>query len=80
MGRIHLFEFEDQKWFPSFLRNFGTDFLQFLANKTKMYQPIVSILEKGLKKSRTNHIVDLASGGGGGLIWLGEALKQKYLN
>ncbi len=35
MARIHLFEFENQAWFPSFLRNYGTDFLQFLSNKTK---------------------------------------------
>lgn len=41
MGRIHLFGFEDQKWFPDFLRNYGTDFLQWLANRTKMYRPVV---------------------------------------
>ena len=76
MGRIHLFEFEDQKWFPSFLRNYGTDFLQFLSNATKMYRPIVTVIEKGLKKSNTCHIVDLGSGGGGGFIWLNSELKK----
>ncbi len=76
MGRIHLFEFEDQKWFPAFLRNYGTDFLQFLSNKTKMYRPIIPILKKGLDKTKTNTIVDLASGGGGGLIWLNSELKK----
>lgn len=76
MSRVHLFEFEDQQWFPSSLRNYGTDFLQFLANKAKIFKPIVPMLEKALKKSQTNHIVDLASGGGGGLVWLGEALKK----
>ena len=76
MGRIHLFEFEDQKWFPSFLRNYGTDFLQFLSNKTKMYKPIIPIIENGLLKSKTNQIVDLGSGGGGGLIWLNSELKK----
>ncbi|MEW4925605.1 hypothetical protein [Algibacter sp. 2305UL17-15] len=77
MGRIHLFEFEDQKWFPIFLRNYGTDFLQFLSNKTKLYKPIVPILIKGLQKSKTNQIVDLGSGGGGGLIWLNSELKKE---
>jgi len=77
MGRIHLFEFEDQKWFPIFLRNYGTDFLQFLSNKTKMYKPIISIIKKGLKKSGTNQIIDLGSGGGGGLIWLNSELKKE---
>jgi hypothetical protein len=76
MGRIHLFEFEDQKWFPTFLRNYGTDFLQFLSNETKMYKPIVPIIEKGLRKSKTNRIIDLGSGGGGGLIWLNSELKK----
>ena len=76
MGRIHLFEFEDQKWFPTFLRNYGTDFLQFLSNKTKMYKPIVSLLEGVLKESDNNQIIDLGSGGGGGLIWLNEELKR----
>ncbi|WP_299437757.1 hypothetical protein [uncultured Aquimarina sp.] len=76
MGRVHLFEFEDQKWFPTFLRNYGTDFLQFLSNKTKMYKPIVSVIEKGLRNSKTNQIVDLGSGGDGGLIWLNSELKK----
>jgi len=47
MGRIHLFEFEDQQWFPSFLRDYGTDFLRFLSTKTAMYKPIIPIIEKG---------------------------------
>ena len=76
MGRIHLFEFEDQKWFPSFLRNYGTDFLQFLSNKTKMYKPIIPIIKKGLDMAGTNKIVDLGSGGGGGLLWLNSELKK----
>jgi len=77
MGRIHLFEFEDQKWFPTFLRNYGTDFLQFLSNKTKLYKPIIPIIEKGLQKSNAHQIIDLGSGGGGGLIWLNTELKKE---
>ena len=76
MGRIHLFEFEDQKWFPSFLRDYGTDFLQFLSNKTKMYKPIIPIIKKGVKRSGENQIIDLGSGGGGGLIWLNSELNK----
>ncbi|GAA4277426.1 hypothetical protein [Aquimarina mytili] len=76
MKRIHVFEFEDQKWFPSFLRNYGTDFLQFLSNKTKMYKPVVPLIKDVLQKSNTNQIIDLGSGGGGGLIWLNTELKK----
>lgn len=76
MARIHLFEFEDLEWFPGFLRNYGTDFLQFLANKTKMWKPVVPILQKALKKAGSHRMIDLASGGGGGLLWLNETLKE----
>ncbi|MDP4680180.1 MAG: hypothetical protein NWS46_07410 [Cyclobacteriaceae bacterium] len=76
MGRLHIFKFEDLEWFPSLLRNYGTDFLQFLSNKTKMYKPIIPILEKGIKRSQNNTIIDLASGGGGCLLWLNETLKK----
>jgi len=76
MSRIHLFEFEDQQWLPEFIRNYMTDFLQFLSNKTAMYKAVVPIIEKGLKESQTNQIIDLASGGGGGLIWLNSELRK----
>ncbi|MEO9965417.1 MAG: hypothetical protein ABJF11_06505 [Reichenbachiella sp.] len=76
MARAHLFEFGDQRWFPSRLRNYATDFLQALANFTKMYQPILPILDNALKESNTNQIIDLGSGGGGGLIWLNQELKK----
>ncbi|MFD1316456.1 hypothetical protein [Namhaeicola litoreus] len=76
MGRIHLFEFEDQKWFPTYLRNYVTDFLQFLSNKTKMYRPIIPKLKKMLLKDKTHRMIDLGSGGGGGLIWLNSELTK----
>ena len=76
MSRIHLFEIADFKWFPQFLRNYLTDFLQFLSNKTKLYKPIIPIIEKGLELNKTNQIIDLASGGGGGLLWLNSELKK----
>lgn len=80
MGRKHLFEFEDQEWFPDFLRNYGTDFLQFLSNKAKIYKPIIPIIQKGLQKSETEQILDLGSGGGGGLLWLNQELKKSIPN
>ena len=41
-----------------------------------MYEPIVPILEKGLKEVEPCRIVDLASGGGGGWLWLNAKLKE----
>ena len=77
MSRIHLFELEDQKWFPTFLRNYGTDFLQFLSNKTGIYQPFIPLLVETLKKSETTQIIDLCSGGGGGLVGINDDLTQQ---
>lgn len=61
MKRVHLFEIEDQQWFPSFLRNYMTDFLQFLSNATKIYKPILNLLAENIIISKEHHIVDLAS-------------------
>jgi len=76
MSRLHLFEFEDLDWFPVFLRNYGTDFLQFLSNKTKMWKPAIPLIEEALKNDGTNQLIDLASGGGGGYLYLNEELKK----
>ena len=77
MARIHLFEFEDLAWFPKNIRNYMTDFLQFTANKFDFYKTIVPILEKGTKASKSNKIIDLASGGGGGWKSLSKHLKSE---
>ncbi|MBT1688281.1 hypothetical protein [Dawidia soli] len=76
MARLHLFEFEDQAWFPDFLRDYMTAFLQFLANTTKLFKPAIPILEEALRSSASPTIIDLGSGGGGGLIWINQALKN----
>lgn len=71
--RLHLFEFEDQPWFPKNIRNYMTDYLQALANTLRFYEAIIPVLRKGLAHTDTKQIVDLASGGGGG--WLSLAGK-----
>ena len=77
MPRIHLFEFEDLKWFPKALRDYGTDFLQFLSNKVKVFKPLIPVIKNALDETGNNRIIDLASGGGGGLIWLNQELKKE---
>jgi len=78
MGRIHLFEFEDQPWFPDIIRNYMTDYLQFMSNKLKIYQGVLPILRKGLEKSNGSKILDMASGGGGGLLHIADELKGAF--
>ncbi len=76
MKRFHAFEFEDLRWFPKNLRNYATDFLQFGANAFDMYQPVIPILKKGIEHAGNNTIIDIASGGGGGLIRIVRHLKN----
>ena len=38
--RLHLFEFEDQKWFPSVIRSGGTDSLKLILKKFGIYTPV----------------------------------------
>ena len=66
MPRLHLFEFEDLSWFPKGLRDYGTDFLRFVANRFDAYKPMAPLIIKGVRHSGTQNIIDLASGGGGG--------------
>ena len=77
MKRRHLFEYEDQQWFPVFIRNYGTDFLQFIANKMDMYKEIIPVLIKGLQKSGHKKIIDIASGGGGGWEKIAPRIKDE---
>lgn len=76
MKRFHALEWEDLQWFPESWRDYGTDYLRFIATKFKIYEAILPLLKKGLNKSGHEHWVDLASGGGSGLVSLAKELKK----
>lgn len=78
MKRIHALEWEDLSWFPVSWRNYGTDYLKFIATKFDIYKPILPLVKKALEESEKQHWVDLASGGGGGLINLAKSLKSDH--
>jgi hypothetical protein len=78
MKRKQLFEFEDQRWFPGFLRNYLTDFLQFISNRFDIYKNVTPLLSELVKKEGSSTIVDLASGGGGGLFKLSKRLQEDH--
>jgi hypothetical protein len=65
MSRLHIFEWEDQPWFPEIFRNFITDHLVFLVSRA--FAPAMPKLAEAMKSSGHNTIVDLCSGGGGPL-------------
>ena len=80
MKRFHALEWEDLNWFPTSWRDYGTDYLNFIATKLEIYKPILPVIQKGLDASGRHEWVDCASGGGGGLIPLAKDLKKKYPN
>lgn len=80
MKRFHALEWEDLPWFPKSWRDYGTDYLQFIATKFGIYEPILPIIKQGISSSGKEEWIDLASGGGGGLINLGKKLKEEMPN
>ncbi len=68
LPRLHLFELEDLAWFPRIVRDYGTDYLQFIQERFGMHGPMVPILERALRRSEVRRIVDLGSGGGGPIL------------
>jgi len=70
MRRIQFIELHEQSWFPSSLRDFVTDALQFGFNLLKLYAPIAPLLQSvldstGSRMAAGQSIVDMCSGGGG---------------
>lgn len=66
MKRRHLFEFEDQSWFPGSLRDMTTDFLQqSLVLRMGVYRSVVPLLVKVLQAQEEDTVVDLCSGATG---------------
>jgi len=72
------FEFEDQSWFPDIIRDSMTDYLRFLFNTFKLYQPVLPLLKDALAKTGTNRILDLCSGSGGAMESIYENMKLTY--
>jgi hypothetical protein len=76
MGRLHLFEIEDQKWCPRFIRETTTDFLAGLYKIFRIYDPAYEKIGEVLDKTKTTNIVDCCSGSGGPITQLREFLDK----
>jgi hypothetical protein len=63
--RFHLFEIEDQSWCPRLLRDAATDYLQFVFERFRQYEPVAREIKQLLRADSTRRVVDLCSGGGG---------------
>ncbi|MBI3246068.1 MAG: class I SAM-dependent methyltransferase [Deltaproteobacteria bacterium] len=80
MGRAHLFEFEDQPWFPRLIRAYMQDHLAFMGNLSgTAYQPFVEKLKSALERLRQNQLLDLCSGSGGPASTITRLLREQGL-
>ena len=76
MKRLHLFELEDQKWFPSLFRFYITDILQYKLTQFKIYDSIIPEIKQALMITKDNQIIDLCSGSGGPWLQIYPPLKS----
>jgi len=65
MARSHLFEFEDQPWFPDLIRTAMTAYMRVVADFGGHAARVAPILQRAIDRSGATEIVDLGSGGGG---------------
>ena len=77
MRRIHFIEIHDQPWFPSSLRDYVTDALQFGFDLFKVYASTVPLLQRVVNSTGSRSIVDMCSGGGGPWLDLSRKLQSR---
>jgi hypothetical protein len=78
--RVHLFELEDQRWFPNVLRDLATDYLHFVERRLALHRPAVPLLADLLRTTGASRVVDLCSGGSGPVPELRAALADEGLD
>ena len=77
MNRVHLFEFEDQPWFPRILRDAGTAFLELASRVAGHSASLAPKLEQTLAAAGEKRIVDLCSGGAGPVAEIVDVLARR---
>jgi hypothetical protein len=76
MKRIQLFEFEDQSWFPNWMRSSLTKLIKVLLRLTGLEDDATLLVKSKLKELNTQQLVDLGSGAGGVMIDVYQGLKK----
>ncbi|MBV7333765.1 hypothetical protein KFU94_37140 [Chloroflexi bacterium TSY] len=79
MRRIHLFEFEDQRWLPSTFRDLLTEVLQYQLTNSRLYRPIIPFIKEVLQQSEHRQVIDCCSGASGPWRYVLQMLKQDGL-
>jgi hypothetical protein len=78
MKRIHLFEFEDQSWFPDWIRVRMTRMIVVVHKFFGTSDTLAELIADVLKRTNTTNIIDLCSGSGGPMLEVVDKLKDDY--
>ena len=76
MPRIDLPEIADQAWCPAWMRDAMTGYLQAVIELSRPYDVAADAVKDLLRETRSDEIVDLASGAGGPWLQLFETLRR----
>jgi len=76
MKRLHLFEFEDQPWLPSFLRNAMTAYLASAYTITNIPALWAEEISKVIQATGQQELVDLGSGSSGPIPLVAAELRR----
>lgn len=71
--RLHLFEIEDQAWYPDSWRKGQTIFLRWMMGTFTVFDRLMPLLVEKFHASGHRQWIDLCSGGGGALLQLRES-------
>lgn len=78
MNRIHLFEIEDQSWFPNWLRICMTRLIVIVHRFLGSSEALAELIARALKASGHTRIIDLCSGSGGPMPEVAKLLEEKH--
>ena len=74
LPRFHLFEWEDQTFFPVSIRNALTQYLYMVWTVGQFYRGTLPVLNNVIEHTGRTQIYDLCSGGGGAWSHIWKAL------
>ncbi|MGM0589365.1 MAG: hypothetical protein ACQETE_13165 [Bacteroidota bacterium] len=78
MKRIHLFEFEDQPWFPEFLRRAITRLIMVMHRLVGTADKSAQLLDYVINETGSQNMLDLGSGSGGPMPNIHDRLVTDY--
>lgn len=78
MKRFHLFEFEDQPWFPDWIRVLMTRYLVGLHRAFGTADEVADLIARGLQNTSAKQVNDLCSGHGGPYRDVLRALRERH--